>query len=147
MFNREGESPSIIKQMKKEESDKIKYSTKVQLPKLGTYYFFFILEIDGKKVAIKISRATDKPFLLKPEEESPYWSVLVTQQDLGTPDWAKDKIVYQIFVDRFNKAEGYGSGKEPGRNYSIWGKCLIGEEMQKENFIIITFWWKYKRNY
>ena len=122
LFNREGESPSIIQQMKKEESDKIKYSTKVQLPKLGTYYFFFILEIDGKKVAIKISRATDKPFFLKPEEESPYWSVLVTQQDLGTPDWATDKIVYQIFVDRFNKAEGYGSGKEPGRNYSIWGK-------------------------
>ena len=122
LFNREGESPSIIQQMKKEESDKIKYSTKVQLPKLGTYYFFFILEIDGKKVAIKISRATDKPFFLKPEEESPYWSVLVTQQDLGTPDWAKDKIVYQIFVDRFNKAEGYGSGKEPGRNYRIWGE-------------------------
>ena len=42
LFNREGESPSIIQQMKKEESDKIKYSTKVQLPKLGTYYFFFI---------------------------------------------------------------------------------------------------------
>ena len=34
---------NIEQQMKKEESDKIKYSTKVQLPKLGTYYFFFYL--------------------------------------------------------------------------------------------------------
>ncbi len=57
-----------------------------------------------------MSRVTDTPFFLKPEEESPYWSVLVTQEDLGVPKWATDKIVYQIFVDRFNKVEG-GSGK------------------------------------
>lgn len=123
LFNKQGESPSIEKQMnREEEGEKVRYWAKVNFPNIGNYYFFFILQVNGKEVAIKISRKTNKPFLLEKEEESPYWKVLVTQENLGVPKWATDKIVYQIFVDRFNKVVGGVARKIEGRNYRNWGE-------------------------
>ena len=123
LFNRQGESPSIVKQMnREEEGEKVRYWAKVNFQNIGNYYFFFILQVNGKEVAIKMNRITNTPFLLEKEEESPYWKVLVTQENLGVPKWATDKIVYQIFVDRFNKVVGGVTRKIEGRNYRNWGE-------------------------
>lgn len=130
LFNRYGERPTKIIDMtsknifitKEEDNKRIKYHAKVNFEKLGNYYFFFLFEKDGVKKAIKINRKTGNPVILQPEEESPYWKVFVRQQDFQIPDWATDKIAYQIIVDRFYKAEEYGSGKELRRNYRKWGE-------------------------
>lgn len=123
LFNKQGESPSIIRKMNRyEEGEKVRYWAKVNFQNIGNYYFFFLIKVDGKELAIKKNRVTNTPFLLEKEEESPYWKVLVTQENIGLPDWATDKIVYQIFVDRFNKVVGGKTRKIEGRNYRNWGE-------------------------
>ena len=85
---------------------------------------------ENRKKAIKINRKTGKPFIIDEWQESPYWIVLVIQDNFEVPNWAKDKIYYQIFADRFYKSK-YQAG-----NIVIGQKCLIGEKMKLE--IIIT---------
>jgi len=120
LFNKFGENPSIIQELQKtkEEENYETYCTKVQFNKLGEYFFFFLVKIDGREKAIKISRETNEPFIT--EGESPYWKVLI-HNDYTVPGWAKGKIVYQIFVDRFNKSSNYVAEQQPERKYRIWG--------------------------
>ena len=122
LFNQYGESPSIVKQMKKEEeNDGISmYCTEVQFNRLGNYFFFFSLEINGKAMAIKISRKTNQPMLMHPWEESPYWRELVINQSFEVPEWSQDAIAYQLFVDRFCKG-GEVQGTQETRQYRVWG--------------------------
>ena len=123
LFNQYGEGPSIVKQMmKEEENDNIsKYITTVQFNRLGNYFFFFSLEINGERKAIKISRKTNKPALMYEWDESPYWRELVIQQGFEIPEWSKDAIAYQLFVDRFCNG-GNRQGKQEGRQYRVWGE-------------------------
>ena len=124
LINRYGESPSIIQEMKitKEDNDFITYSTNVKFENYGNYYFFFSLEMkdengENRKKAIKINRKTGKPFIIDEWQESPYWIVLVIQDNFEVPNWAKDKIYYQIFVDRFYKSQNANQKQIPGRKY------------------------------
>ena len=61
LFNKFGENPSIIQELQKtkEEENYETYCTKVQFNKLGEYFFFFLVKIDGREKAIKISRETN----------------------------------------------------------------------------------------
>ena len=122
LLNRYGEAPSIIELMKKEENNKEyqKYSAELQFDSPVKYFFFFSLKINGEDKAIKINRGDGEPIILNPWEESPYWSV-VAYNNFSVPDWAKDKIAYQIFVDRFKQGDGATLNQE-GRNYRIWGE-------------------------
>lgn len=122
LFNQYGEAPSIVKQMIKEEEndDTIKYCAEVQFNRLGNYFFFFSLEINGETKAIKISRKTNQPALMYAWDESPYWRELVIQQGFEVPEWSKDAIAYQLFVDRFCNG-GDKKGKQEGRKYRVWG--------------------------
>ena len=123
LFNQYGEGPSIVKQMKREEeNDGIgRYCAEVQFNRLGNYFFFFSLEINGEAKAIKISRKTNQPALMYPWDESPYWRELVIQQGFDAPPkWAPDAIAYQLIVDRFCKG-GESQGTQEGREYRVWG--------------------------
>ena len=131
LFNQWGENPSIIKEMKKdtnEEENYNNYCAKVQINRLGSYFFFFYLIINGKETTIKISRETGKPFLTT--GESPYWEVLV-HNDFSAPPWAKGKLVYQIFVDRFYKSPNLVTERNIERRCRSWGEEV---NWQKDNF-------------
>lgn len=123
LFNREGENPSIMVEMKrktKEEEDYYEYYADVTFNKLGNYFFFFsFFTPEGCWKAIKISRKTNKPFITT--EESPYWRMLVVPKEFRVPEWAKSQVVYQLFVDRFNRGKGE-IVKVNGRNYREWGE-------------------------
>ena len=140
LFNRYGEEPSKIVDMESstilmmKEEKLIKYYAEVTFEELGNYYFFFLFEKDGEKKAIKIDRNTNKPSIMETETESPYWRVLVTNQDMKVPEWATDRIAYQIFVDRFNKSDTAESEKEPERNYRKWGEMPNWEPDDKGVF-------------
>ena len=135
LFNQFGEGPTIIKQMKREEEkdDIGKYCTEVQFNRPGNYFFFFSLEINGEKKAIKISRNTNKPAIMYSWDESPYWRVLVIQKDFEIPEWSKDAIAYQLFVDRFRNGKNK-KGKQEGRNYRIWGEFPNWHKNSRGNF-------------
>ncbi len=123
LFNQENENPSICIQMEKtkENNNTSKYSATLQFSRLGNYYFFFVLETKGMKKAIKLNRDTGKACVLNPNQEAPYWRVLVTQPNFEIPEWGADQIAYQIVVDRFSKGKT-ALNKQPGRNYRNWGE-------------------------
>ncbi len=67
--------------------------------------------MEFRKLSKLIGEQTSQSFL-EPEEESPYWRVLVVQPDFEIPDWAPDKkIAYQLWVDRFNHSDEYNNPK------------------------------------
>ena len=121
LFNREGESPSIMVNLLKteEEENYYKYFADVTFAELGNYFFFFSFFINGGEWrAIKLSRETGNPFITT--EESPYWRILVVQKGFEVPDWSKGEIYYQLIPDRLY----VGGGEIPhleGRNYGQWG--------------------------
>lgn len=56
------------------------------------------------------------------DENVPYWTVTVYEDDFKVPDWAKGKIMYQIFPDRFYKSENYLPIPLPERITKQWGE-------------------------
>ena len=137
IFNREYENPCIIKKMEKtkEEKDFIEYKVMVNfLPfnRYENYFFFFSLTIDGKEYSIKINRKTKKPFITN--GESPYFRILVINNDFTVPSWAKNAVFYQIFVDRFYKSPNLKTAKIEGRNYRNWGEMPDWKRNNKGEF-------------
>ena len=124
LFNREGEQPSIIKQMiKVREDDNFEnYRTEVRFNELGNYFFFFLVKIDGEQKTIKVdikSKREERPIILSPDIEAPYWKILVVNE-FFTPSWAKDAIFYQVVVDRFCKDSFNSTDKKTYRKYLPW---------------------------
>lgn len=120
LFNREGESPSIMANLQKteEKENYYEYFAEVTFAKLGNYFFFFsFFTKAGEWRAIKINRETNKPFITT--GESPYWRILVIQQGFEVPDWTKGTTYYQVVADRFNIGEEVP--RIDGRIYRNWG--------------------------
>ena len=137
LFNRQNENPCIIKEMKKtkEEESFVEYEEMVSfLPfyRYENYFFFFLLIVNGKELYIKINRDTGKPFITT--GESPYWRILVIQNSFTVPEWAKNAVFYQIFVDRFYKSPNKRSAKIKGRNYRNWGEIPNWKKNSKGEF-------------
>lgn len=137
IFNREYENPCIIKKMEKtkEEKDFIEYKVGVNfLPynRYENYFFFFSLTINGKEYFIKLNRETKKPFITN--GESPYFRILVTNDEFTVPSWAKNAVFYQIFVDRFYKSPNLKTAKIEGRNYRNWGEMPDWKRNSKGEF-------------
>lgn len=120
-----------IKQMKKEEEVGIsRYSIDTYFTSLGKYYFFFIFNQSEKIKEVKLNRSTFLPELVDENKDGAFWIVEVKP----FPDWATDKIAYQIFVDRFYSAEGGSSKKEKGRLYRNWGEMPNWHRNSKGEF-------------
>ena len=137
LFNMEGENPSVVKEMAKEQKDTTRedvasntYTAVVTLDRIGNYFYFFsFTDNEGHNQAIKLSRETNKPIFTL--GEAPYFRILVVQKDFKVPEFAKGAIYYQLFVDRFyhasaNEKKNGEIRKEhriKGRNYRRWAKC------------------------
>ena len=125
IFNRQNENPCIIKEMHKtkEEDDFIEYEGMVSFApfhRFENYFFFFSLTVDGIELFIKINRDTKKPFITT--GESPYWRILVIQNDFTVPEWSKNAVFYQLILDRFYKSPNRKCANIEGRNYRKWGE-------------------------
>lgn len=127
--NRYGESPGIVKELilDKQEEKYVSYFVDLNFEMYGNYFFFFKVNyIDEhtvyRSMALKISRETNKPTLMPESQESPYWVVFVRYDNSDVPEWAKDTVYYQIFVDRFYRSESVDSGHMNARNYRSWGE-------------------------
>lgn len=136
LFNKYGEKPSIIKEMQKTKEDENSedYYTSVKFNDYGNFDFFFSFYEGNTKKAIKINRKTNKPFITTEEQEAPYWRILVIRNDFFIPQWAKNQIFYQIFVDRFYKSPNKKTKKLEGRNYRKWGELPNWQRNEKGDF-------------
>ncbi len=124
LFNRHMESPSIVRDLSvKYSTDTLKvYSLDISFNQLGNYYFFFVIDLNGVEKALKLDKTKSEVIVTDQWVESPYWKILITH-DFQIPDWSRG-IVYQLFIDRFNKADDREYPHQPGRSYQIWGHMV-----------------------
>lgn len=125
VFNRKFEDPCIIMEMykTKEERNFIEYEVMVSFApyhRYENYFFFFSLVVNEKELYVKINRETNKAFFTT--GESPYWRILVIQDNFSVPDWSKNAVFYQIFVDRFCRSSSKKLSQIAGRHYRNWGE-------------------------
>ena len=95
------------------------FSCIVPFKRVGLYYFCISLKINNDVICIK--NDTKNKCACITNEDKPYWTVTVYEDDFEIPDWAKGKIMYQIFPDRFCKSDNYIPIPLEGRITRNWG--------------------------
>lgn len=95
------------------------FSSEIDFNNLGIYYFCIKIVINNEQKWIKLDSKTNKPVLT--ENNLPYWTITVYDNNFEVPNWAKGKIMYHIMVDRFYKSENYNPPEIPNRRINKWG--------------------------
>lgn len=95
------------------------FTTDLDFNNIGLYYFCIKIIINNELKYIKLDKKLGKPIIT--ENDFPYWTITVYSDDFEVPAWAKGKIMYHIFVDRFNKSKKYNPKQMPNRTINNWG--------------------------
>lgn len=96
------------------------FSCQVPFYSVGLYYFTIKLKINNNIMWIK--NDIENKCAVYTNDNKPYWTVTVYEDDFKIPSWAKGKIMYQIFPDRFYKSENYLPIPIENRVTKKWGE-------------------------
>ena len=97
------------------------FEGEVELQTKAIYHYYFSFEANNNFIYYKKEKITDHQ-TITPEEK---WKMSV---NFEVPKWAKGKIMYHIFIDRFNKGREAKLEQMPRRTtYDSWNsKMVIG---------------------
>ena len=95
------------------------FACEISLENTGLHYFCIMLIINGKSVCIKNDIQHECASMTN--DDMPYWTLTVYESNFEVPEWAKGKIMYQIFPDRFFKSEKYQPELMSSRVTKEWG--------------------------
>lgn len=106
---------------KKSEDGYLYYEGEAYLKTKALYHFYFSLEANKEFKFLKRKHYIDDNNIIDEEK----WKLSV---NFDVPDWAQGKIMYHIFVDRFNRDSTYKINKMDRREvYASWDdKMKIG---------------------
>lgn len=96
------------------------FTAEVSFENLGIHYFCIRLVINGEEKWIKYDKKNDCACITN--GNLPYWTVTVYDKNFYVPKWAKGKIMYQIFPDRFYQSKNYTPEPIQGRVTKAWGE-------------------------
>ena len=95
------------------------FKCSIDFENVGVHYFCFKLIINQIEQWIK--NDVKHRCVTMSSGNLPYWSITVYENDFCVPDWAKGKIMYQIFPDRFFQSKKYMPSKISNRVTKKWG--------------------------
>lgn len=102
----------------KNEDDKALFQTEVDLSTKAIYRYYFSYFIDGMQHFCKKQRLVDN-YIIRDE-------MFKMSVNFNVPDWAKGKIMYHIFVDRYNRGSEEKLTIMPRRFiYNSWEDDMI----------------------
>lgn len=102
---------------KENDGENVYFESDVFLPNRANYRYFFSYKIDGEQKFLKNKEIVSDDVY---REEMFKMSV-----GFSVPNWAKGKIIYHIFVDRFNKGREAELEKMPRRTiHDSWDEAL-----------------------
>ncbi len=81
------------------ENNYSKYRLEVSFSEPGVQYYCFLLETEHG-----VFYGKNRDGVLEIDESLPWWQLTVYDRNFTVPEWAKGKIMYQIFPDRFAKS-------------------------------------------
>lgn len=84
------------------ENDRHKFSCSFNLEHSGIYYYYFVISTENGEIIGKNDCG-----IFKEDASLPLWQLTVYDENFTTPSWAKGKIMYQIFPDRFKRDTSY----------------------------------------
>lgn len=87
---------------------------------IGLHYFCIKIILNNELKWIKNDVENNSAVLT--ENDFPYWTITVYDNNFEVPNWAKGKIMYHIMVDRFYKSKNYLPIQMPNRVSKKWGK-------------------------
>lgn len=101
-FITETSDKRVAHQMKhvKNENDFVWFETEIELPTRALYHYYFSFEANQNFIYYK-KKNRDK---IKSVSKDDMWKMSV---NFDVPSWAKGKVMYHIFVDRFNRGSEY----------------------------------------
>ena len=105
----------------KNEDNYVYFETEVELSTYAIYHYYFSFEANNNFIYYKKSNED-----IKSISKEEMWQLSV---NFNVPDWAKGKIMYHIFVDRFNRGS-----KKPLENmknrkiHSSWDEDIVVEQ-------------------
>lgn len=103
----------------KNHDDMVLFSGDVSLSTKAIYHYYFSFEANKKFMYFKNGNITDDKTITLDE-------CFKMGVNFEVPDWAKGKIMYHIFVDRFNRGENKAMEPMPRRKvYSSWSDDMI----------------------
>ena len=103
----------------KNDSGFVYFEGDVELFTKAIYHYYFSFEANNNFIYYKKEKITDHQ-TITPEEK---WKMSV---NFEVPNWAKGKIMYHIFVDRFNKGRNKKLDDMPRRTiYDNWNSDMI----------------------
>ena len=79
------------------------FQAKFSLNRVGINYFHFSMLLNKKNVEIHYDWATKKPCFTS--QNGAEFSITVYEQGFDCPEWAKEAVMYHIFVDRYRKGK------------------------------------------
>ena len=89
----------------KNDDNYVYFETELNLPTKALYHYYFSFEANHRFIYYKKENRQDINHINQDE----MWKLSV---NFKTPDWAKGKIMYHVFVDRFNR----GNPNQPEKN-------------------------------
>lgn len=102
----------------KNDQEFIYFEKNIELPTSALYYYYFKININGQTIYLKNN--TDNIFNISKDE---MWKMSV---NFEVPNWAKGKIMYHIFVDRFNKSSSNILTPMPNRSiHTSWDEDIV----------------------
>jgi len=96
------------------------FACEIPLENVGIHYFCIRLVLNGRVVFIK--NDVNQECASMTNNDMPYWTLTVYESNFEVPKWAKGKIMYQIFPDRFYKSENYKPEVISSRVIRKWGE-------------------------
>ena len=120
-FITETSDKRVAHQMKhvKNENDFVWFETEIELPTRALYHYYFSFEANQNFIYYK-KKNRDK---IKSVSKDDMWKMSV---NFDVPSWAKGKVMYHIFVDRFNRGNEYPLEPMPNRIiHKSWDEDII----------------------
>ena len=120
-FITETNDERVAHQMKhvKNENDFVWFETEITLPTKALYHYYFSFEANHNFIYYK-KKNRDK---IKSVSKEDMWKMSV---NFEVPSWAKGKIMYHIFVDRFNRGSKHSLEPMPNRViHKSWNDDIV----------------------
>ena len=99
------------------------YSAQInELKEVGLYYYYFEVEveIDGQRKTLYYGKNVENGNVVEYKYEDIIKYQITVYKDFKVPEWYKDGVMYQIFVDRFNNGNRNKKPNNPKENSFIY---------------------------
>lgn len=113
------------------------FTCNIDLKYAGLYYFGINIVVNGEEKWLGMDYESQTLFLCN--EMNKPWTITAYYKEFEVPEWAKGKVMYHIFVDRFFKSKKYNPIQMENRITKKWGEMPEWKDDSAQKYNNIDF--------